>query len=367
MSEPSSVDPWDRFGWVMGVIWLVFLGFPLGTVLTADRHWVWRVTAVALIAAFATVYVHGLVRIGRTASWREVVRWGGWYVAALVALVAAVAAFIGADALGMATFVVAMAMFVLPLAWALMVFAITVVVTSVVASTVAAPWSGRDEAAVWFLVGIVILVGLATLAVRVLDQMGSRHRRLEADLALAADRDRVARDVHDVLGHSLTVVTVKAELAERLVDGDPAHAKAELAEIQSLARQSLAEIRATVGGLRSAGVADQLGAARTALDGAGITADLTDDPAVVDPRHRAVLGWALREAVTNVVRHSGATSCRVQLGPDWLCVADDGRGLSGSAEGNGLRGLRERVGSAGGTVELATGEGGAGTTVRVRL
>ena len=93
---------------------------------------------------------------------------------------------------------------------------------------------------------------------------------MSRELALVAERERVARDVHDVLGHSLTVVTVKAELAERLVDLDPERAKAELAEIQTLSRQALAEIRATVGGLRAARLGDELASARTALAGAGI-------------------------------------------------------------------------------------------------
>src|SRR5690606_543184 len=126
------------------------------------------------------------------------------------------------------------------------------------------------------------------------------------------ERERVARDVHDVLGHSLTVVSVKAELAERLVDVDPARARAELVEIQSLTREALAEIRATVSGLRVARLGDELVAARTALTGAGIEADLPENPDVVDPRHRIVVAWVLREAVTNVVRHSGATRCTVE-------------------------------------------------------
>ena len=372
MSQPATEslrDPWDRFGWVMGVVWLVFLLFPLGEAVTAELHVGWRVLAVALILVFAAVYVHGLVRLGGPEPWERVVRWGRWYVAALVMLVVATAALLRFEALGMTPYVVALAMFVLPLPAAIAVFAAAVAITAAAAATIAAPWSGTEEAGVWFLVLIVVLVGIATGAVRVLEQLGNRHRRVQADLAVTAERERVARDVHDVLGHSLTVVTVKAELAERLVDRDPGRAKAELGEIQSLSRQALAEIRATVGGLRAATLDEQIVAARVALEGAGITADLPGDPSVVDPRHRIVLGWALREAVTNVVRHSAATSCRVEVGPSWLCVSDDGRGLRDSPEGNGLRGLRERVGAAGGAVELAeaTNDLATGTTLRVRL
>ena len=142
---------------------------------------------------------------------------------------------------------------------------------------------------------------------------GEDYERMSRDLAIVEERERVARDVHDVLGHSLTVVTVKAELAERLVDLDPERAKGELAEIQALSRQALAEIRATVGGLRVARLGDELASARTALAGAGIEAHVPDDPGAVDPRHRTVLAWVLREATTNVVRHSDADACWVEL------------------------------------------------------
>ena len=353
----------------MGVVWLVFLLFPLVEAVTIDLHVGWRALAVTLVLLFAAIYIHGLVRLGGPEPWERVIRWGPGYVVALAALMGGVTVLLGFEALGMTAYVVALAMFVLPLPAAIGVFATAVVVTGAAAATIAAPWSGTEEAGVWFLVLIVVLVGIATGAVRVLDQLGGRHRRVQADLAMTAERERVTRDVHDVLGHSLTLVTVKAELAERLVDADPDRARAELGEIQSLSRQALAEIRATVGGLRAATLDEQIVVARVALEGAGIDADLPDDPSVVDPRHRIVLGWALREAVTNVVRHSAASSCRVEVGPSWLCVSDDGRGLQGRPEGNGLRGLRERVAAAGGAVELAgaTADQGTGTTLNVRL
>jgi two-component system sensor histidine kinase DesK len=149
------------------------------------------------------------------------------------------------------------------------------------------------------------------------------------------------------------------------MDVDPARARAEVEQIHDLSRQALAEVRTTVGGLRVARLVDEVEAARTVLGDAGITADLPGDLDVVDPRHRIVLAWALREAVTNVVRHSGATRCSVTLGPDRLRVEDDGSGVHGR-EGNGIRGLRERVTAAGGTLTLRPGETG-GTVLEVRL
>jgi two-component system, NarL family, sensor histidine kinase DesK len=359
VTEPDlPADPWERFGWVMSVIWLVFLAFPMQQALTLDEPWGRRALGVGLVLAFASVYVAAFVRLDSFHG-PDAKQSRAWLVVGvLVALAAATAAVVGEESGSMAPFIVAFAMFALPLRSGIAVLAGTVAVLAVAVA-------GADSGA-WFIIVIVLLVGTITGVVRVLEERGEEHRRLRQDLELAAERERVARDVHDVLGHSLTVVTVKAELAERLVDDDPERAKAELAEIQSLTRQSLAEIRATVGGLRVARLADEIAASRAALEAAGIEADVPDDPSVVDPRHRIVLAWALREAVTNVVRHSAASTCIVELEPAALTVRDDGRGMRGRGEGNGLRGLRERVTAAGGSVEVDAGPEG-GTTLKVRL
>jgi two-component system sensor histidine kinase DesK len=230
----------------------------------------------------------------------------------------------------------------------------------------AALFLGEGEGG-WFVAFIVLAIGVMTAGIRVLSDRGAQYEAMSRELDIVAERERVARDVHDVLGHSLTVVTVKAELAERLVDLDPDRARAELAEIQQLSRQALSEIRATVGGLRAARLDDELEAARSALSGAGIRADLPAGPEDVDPRHRTVLAWVLREAVTNVVRHSEASSCRVELASNALRVIDDGRGLGDRPAGNGLRGLRERVVGAGGTLRVATPSDGRGTVLEVTL
>src|SRR5699024_764142 len=176
---------------------------------------------------------------------------------------------------------------------------------------------------------------------------------------------RVARDVHDVLGHSLTVITVKAELAERLIDADPEQAKSELAQIQPLSRESLAEARATVAGRRVARLENEVQRARPPLAGAGIEADLPTDITTVDPRHRIVLAWVLRELVTNVVRHSAATTCRIRLGSSWLQVIDDGVGMGAGAAGHGLRGVADRIGR--GELTITGGDRGRGATVTVTL
>lgn len=357
----DAQDPWERYGWIMGAIWLVFLMFPMTSAFTVETSWVWRVLAIAAILAFAAVYVYGFIRIGRTETWAEVNRFGLRCLAALLSLTVVTALVIGINALGMVTFLIAFSMFSLPLTAALGIGVVGVAVAVLV------PLAMGVLGETWYFIPILVMVGVGTAVVRVLEQRGTEHQEIAGEMALVAERERVARDVHDVLGHSLTVVTIKAELAQRLVDADPERAKEELAQIQSLTREALAEIRATVAGLRVARLGDEITSAGAALADAGVSGQLPADGSVVDPRHRIVLAWVLREAVTNVVRHSGATSCAVGIGPRTMSVTDNGQGCSGRPEGNGLRGLRERVAAAGGTLNVGPGPDGQGTTLRVEL
>jgi two-component system, NarL family, sensor histidine kinase DesK len=171
-----------------------------------------------------------------------------------------------------------------------------------------------------------------------------------ARLAAENERIRIARDLHDLLGHSLTTITVKAALARRLGAADPAQALPEIAEVEALARQSLADVRAAVAGYRNVMLAEELAAGRELLRAAGITADLPRAVDVVDPALHELFGWAVREGLTNIVRHAHASSCAVRLSPCSVEIVDDG--IGGTAPpGNGLSGLCERVAAAGGVVD----------------
>src|SRR5690606_13255806 len=312
----------------MGAIWLVFLVFPTIALVTSAQPVVWRVSGVVGILAFALVYVRGFVAINAADTGSGVVRAGLVHLAGMVVIAAALTPLLRVNTLGLLPYLVALAMFSLPLVWAF-AFAGVAIALCVLTPLLTDLWQD-----LWVFTIIITLVMLSAGLVRVFDERGAAHRTMVGELALAAERDRVARDVHDVLGHSLTVVTVKAELAQRLIEADPARAQEELAQIQSLSRTALAEIRATVTGLRVASLADEVAAADLALRGAGIRADLPEDLSLVDPRHRVLLGWVLREAVTNVVRHSGARRCTIELGAARLSVADDGEGVDGLREGN---------------------------------
>src|SRR6266511_2562769 len=146
-----------------------------------------------------------------------------------------------------------------------------------------------------------------------------------ARLAAENERTRIARDLHDLLGQSLTAITVKAGLARRLAErGEPARAAAEIGEVERLSRRTLADVRAAVSGHRDITLAGELATAREALRAAGILAELPGSVDIVDPSLSELFGWVVREGVTNVVRHSRATHCTVTLGPGWIEIVDDG-------------------------------------------
>ncbi|MGA2527712.1 MAG: histidine kinase [Acidimicrobiales bacterium] len=170
-----------------------------------------------------------------------------------------------------------------------------------------------------------------------------------ARLAAENERSRIARDLHDLLGHSLTTITVKAGLARRLGATDPVRALQEIAEVEALARRSLADVRAAVANYREVTLAGELATGRELLRAAGITADLPGAVDVVDPVHQELFGWVLREGLTNVVRHAHANICVVRLSCASVEIVDDGVGGSPSS-GSGLVGLSERVAAAGGVL-----------------
>ena len=183
---------------------------------------------------------------------------------------------------------------------------------------------------------------LLVLVLGVLTRRKEATTKLERDLDLARQREDIATDVHDLLGHTLTVINLKSEVARRAVDNDPEQAKHELAEIAQLSRQSLAEVRATVTRMRTPTLAGELEAARRALSTSGIAAHL---PECAPTNHDALFSWALRELTTNVIRHSGARNCWVTLTPDTLTVADDGAGFTSTTadHAGGLAGLQSRL------------------------
>lgn len=188
------------------------------------------------------------------------------------------------------------------------------------------------------------------------------NEEIEA-IAAVAERERIARDLHDVLGHTLSLIVLKSELAGRLIERDPQRATEEIADVERTARTALAEVREAIGGYRTRGLIAEIEAARRALDTAGVvllTEITSADTTSLTAGEESVLSLALREAVTNIVRHAKAHHCRVrfvtQEGRRRLLVEDDGSHPL-IREGNGLRGMRERVESVGGTLRVERDNG----------
>ncbi|MGB7583947.1 MAG: sensor histidine kinase [Terriglobales bacterium] len=179
-------------------------------------------------------------------------------------------------------------------------------------------------------------------------------------LAKVAERERIARDLHDVLGHTLSVIILKSELAGKLIDRDPQRAKAELADVEKTSREALAEVRTTIRGYRAYSLEAELKQAQATLETAGVKVKSESAEVALSPVQESVVALVVREAVTNVVRHAGARNCLLRLAPvNGSCrfeIQDDGRG-GGAIEGNGLRGMRERIEALGGTLQRETNSG----------
>jgi two-component system sensor histidine kinase DesK len=223
-----------------------------------------------------------------------------------------------------------------------------------------------------YFVDVGLLVIIATLNVYFSQHGRGQRKLLRAQeeiehLAKIAERERIARDLHDVLGHTLSVIVLKSELASKLVEIDPARAKAEMADVEQTARTALSEVRQAIGGYRSNGLAAELAQARATLETAGITVECEQVPIAMPATQESVLSLAVREAVTNVVRHAQAARCRLELKTtDGICrlsIQDDGLG-GFQPEGNGLAGMRQRVEALGGTLQRETR---GGTRLQITL
>jgi two-component system, NarL family, sensor histidine kinase DesK len=232
-------------------------------------------------------------------------------------------------------------------------------------------WLLHLSAWIWSLgISFSLLWGMNRLRMRQKEKGDAKlrmaHEEIE-QLAKTAERERIARDMHDVLGHSLSLIVLKSELAGRLLDSQPSRAALEIAEIETAARQALAEVRKTITGYRSEGFASELTRAAQVLKTAGVRLTKPVKAPYLTPRHEATLSLVLREAVTNIVRHADASECSIEVFSEQdrtqLVIADDGRGNI-RQEGNGLRGMRERVQELGGSLSL---ESSRGTRLHIEL
>ncbi|UYG17833.1 sensor histidine kinase [Brachybacterium huguangmaarense] len=312
------------------------------------------IIVLALAYSVLFLYLPGIKAYGRRLVYAYVAL--GWLVIGLLALV------IGSNVLYMVMFVLIMHTIALPWHVARVVVGPIALVTCVLAVVLDQP-----TAIILAVVGVMIALGVGYgIQQEVLSERLARAEQRNAVLAVAAERERIGRDLHDILGHSLTTITVSAQLARRLVDADPEAARAQLAEIERISRQSLADVRATASGMQQVRAATEIASARSVLAAAGIEADTPASlPPLPDDRAE-LLGYVIREGVTNVVRHSRATRCTIRLDTCSASVADDGVGIPAARPRTGLAGLERRVEDAGGRLTVRSAAG-AGTLVRAEL
>ncbi|WP_433044408.1 sensor histidine kinase [Dactylosporangium sp. CS-033363] len=354
-----------RFFWLWAAVWLFYMA---GPILDAwHRPEVWeRILGMAAALGFCAIYLSGFVVVRRHYRFagREPSRTASAVrLAGLVATAAVLTLVVGESGLTTLVYIGVTAVFTYPprAAWSI-VFASAL--TAGFLPKIVPGWDGTID--------LLFAVMVAALAVWGVTRVVQRNAQLAeargeiTRLAIAAERNRFARDMHDLLGHSLTIVSVKSELAARLVQLAPERAEAELADIQRLVREALTDVRAAVAGYREMSLATELASARSALDAAGIEADVPVTGEAVDPERQELFAWVVREGVTNVVRHSEAKHCWIRLDRGAVEISDDGRGPQAMPEepaaegtgGHGLGGLRERLDAAGCALTVGRRDGG---------
>jgi two-component system sensor histidine kinase DesK len=366
MSLPTPTGAWTgrdgrpgRLGVPFAAVWLVFLA----DVFRAAWDLAWNGPDmlrgwVGLLAtlAFAVFYVASFAWMRRRRQWMQ--RGVEPAVAVtvlgtLLALTAVMCVCVGEAGASGLVYVAVLGVVCLPARWAGVLAGALVLVTEVLGHTLPG-WSSPAGLAFAICTAAFAMWGVSQLMQRNVELI--RAEEANARLAVADERNRFARDLHDILGHSLTVITVKAELANRLLDVDQERARAEILDLERLSRDALADVRRAVQGYRDLTLPGELARAREALRAAEIDADLPNSTDEVPSELRELFAWTVREGVTNVIRHSGASRCTVRLGTSAVEVRDDGAGpRDGAARpGTGLEGLRERATAAGAVLVTRT-------------
>jgi two-component system sensor histidine kinase DesK len=345
------------------LLWLVYLGFLFMPLTWGEpgRRWLWA--TLLSLPVFLTLYLHYL---GKRSS-------AGLPLVLAIALLCYALDPFNPFANMYLTYAAALAPLALPgLLWPLLLTAALVGVLAIEVLLLGQP-------------PLIIAISALLCSVCCIGNAFVRDRRAQAAalslsqaevrrLAAVAERERIGRDLHDLLGHTLSLVALKGELAGRLVSRDAAAAEREIAEVTQIARGALAQVRTAVTGMRAAALAGELASARALLKSCGVELSCRQDAGELPAPIETALAMIVREAATNIQRHAGATRATVEISSSAagdhrtavaLYVSDNGRGGI-TARGNGLAGIGERVRALGGTLEIDSPPG-AGTVLRARL
>lgn len=371
VSAPSAERRRGALQVASATVWLLFIAFPLTGNLTEYVPTGQHALAVGGAALFVATY------LGIIACWPESelagagwIRWGLYVVLLAVSVTLTLSDQSGWGCL----FIYCAACATIVAGSSTAFWLILLCVGLAVVGTLISGQQGAEDALAY---GAGTLgIGLLMLLVGDLRARNAELTEARAELArlaVARERERFARDLHDLLGHTLSVIAIKAELARRLLPGQPERAAAEIGEVEAVARTALGDVREAVSGYRKPTLDGELAGARLALSAAGIEVDITRADVEIDPAIEAVLAWAIREGATNVIRHSQARHCQLRVISTAVGagveVLDDGRpqasangsaarALAGWSDGHGLDGLRERLGGIDGTLTAGPRAGG---------
>lgn len=356
----TAKSGWEKYGWLMAVLWMVFLIYPLMALIRSQAERGWIIVGWVGLASFIVIYIAGFINGmsgsgGGLLSSPKPIQWCAF--AALVVCAAVTLPAVGPNMMSFIPFIMSFA------SYGLTRMAHWIAVVCGVLGTTAAVLLVPGWNAYGTILVIVVLLAAVNTVSTFLIIRSAESEKLGLELAMSEGREDVARDVHDLIGHSLTVVRMKAQLAMRLIDTDPERAKSELADIEALTGEAISGVRETVAGVRSAALADQLMSCRGVLRDAGVTLRLEGETESLSPAQSLTASWILREATTNVLRHAQAKNVIVSVAPGSLSIVDDGVGWGGG-EGNGVRGMRERASIGGADLHMSTG-GNSGTKVVV--
>lgn len=346
-----------RLGQALAIAWLLLLYVPLGAIVHGHPGALTVVGTLLSMAAFVAVYLAFWLRWYRCPSVRLVtIVVGTLMVLGLLINVAS-----DVWTINPFIFPIVVAGYGYPVRWAIAaVLGLTALAMAVVQPSVfALKLSVADDVFIEVIGALQLLligfasIGIARLVGTIAELRAAREQL--ARMAVDQERARFARDVHDLMGHSLSVITLKGELAAQLIDSAPEQARSEVRDIVSVARDALREVREAVSGYRQPTLASELAGAQAALAAAGIECQIEQAGGALTAATEAVLAWTVREGATNVIRHSKARRCSVVLNRDddyiRLDIIDDGASGAAPEAGNGIRGLGERVRDQGGRLE----------------
>ena len=351
---------WDRWGWMVAGVWIIFLVFPILDLLVEDYALSTRIIGLSLVVVFAAIYLRAYAKY----SW--IVGQGGTdqrrahvYFLMLCAIIVIGVPVTGLTAMGLFPFITSYAAFLLTRKWTITTYA-----TVSVACFVLPVLFGKFTDAI-FLIGLnIVLMVVYAITVAAITR-STDAERIRADFLVVDEQERVARDVDDGIGHSLTALNLKAQLALRLMDEKQyRQARGELVQLSELAVAALDSVRTTVQGLNRQDLDMELAELRQACNDNSLEFTVAGTAEQIPLQYRSHVAWILREAVTNVLRHAHASTVVLHLEPGHVSIDDDGDGCQGNSPGHGIRSMQERARQFGASCTVGSSRLG-GTSVHV--